>query len=114
MINLFSLELKNDDPLALTSEVRSIMHDIKNTHVKIDISLIAYVKALYPTYSHYLESFQESGNLKEITFDPLEKNFAERDKAFGKKTTPKYSEEYLCFARSEKNHAQDYSRGRDG
>ena len=29
MIKLFSFELKNDDPLALASEIRSIMHDIK-------------------------------------------------------------------------------------
>ena len=52
MIKLFSLELKNDDSLALALEVRSIMHDIKATSVEIDIPLIAYVKALYPTYSH--------------------------------------------------------------
>ena len=43
MIKLFNLELKNDDPLALASEVRSIMHDIKTTGVLIDIPLIAYV-----------------------------------------------------------------------
>ena len=73
MIKLFSLELKNDDPLALASEVRSILHDIKNTGVEFDIPLIAYVKALYPTYAHYLESLQASGNLMKITFDSLEK-----------------------------------------
>ena len=68
------------------------MHEIKNVEVEIDISLIAYVKELYPNYSHYLESLQESGNLKEITFDSLEKNFAEREKGFGNKTTPQYFE----------------------
>ena len=87
MIKLFSLELKNDDPLALASEVRSIMHDIKNTGVEIDLPLISYVKALYPTYSQYLESLQASGNLKEITFESLEKKIAEREKYFWKKTT---------------------------
>ena len=46
MIKLLKLELKNDDPLALASEVRSIMHDIKTIGVEIDIPLIAYVKAL--------------------------------------------------------------------
>ena len=66
LIELFSIELKNDDPLYLASEVRSIMHDIKTTDFQIDIPLIAYVKALYPTYSNYLESLQASGNLKEI------------------------------------------------
>ena len=71
MIKLFSLELKNEDPLALASEVRSIMHDIKITSADVDISLIAYVKALYPTYSNYLESLQASGNLVKITFLPL-------------------------------------------
>ena len=57
MITLFNIELKNDDPLALASEVRSIMHDIKNNGVEIDIPLISYVNELYPTYSHYLESW---------------------------------------------------------
>jgi len=68
MIKLFNLVLKNYDPLALALKVRSIMHDIKSTGVEIGIPLIPYVKALYPTYSNYLESLQASGNLKEITF----------------------------------------------
>jgi len=50
MIKLFNLELQNDDPLALTSEVKYIMHDIKVTDVELDIPLIDFVKALYPTY----------------------------------------------------------------
>lgn len=79
MIKLLSLELKNDDPLALALEVRSIMHDIKTTHVQIYIPLIDYVKALYPTYPYYLKLLQASGNLKEITFNSLEKNFVERE-----------------------------------
>ena len=114
MVKLFSLEMKNDDPLALASEVRSIMHDTENTGVKMDIPLIAYVKALYPTYSHYLESLQASGNFQHITFDTLEKKFAEREKAFGKMTTPLSSEEAICFTHKEKIHAQDSSRGRGG
>lgn len=40
------------------------MHDIDSTGVKIDIVLVALIKALYPTYSNYLESLQASGNLK--------------------------------------------------
>ena len=114
MVKLFSLEMKNDDPLALASEIRSIMHDIQNTGVKMDIPLIAYVKALYPTYSHYLESLQESGNLEHITFDTLEKKFAEREKAFGKMTVPSSSEEAAYLAHREKCHAPDSSRGRGG
>jgi len=88
MIKLFTLELQNDDPLALTSEVKSIMHDIKVTNVELDIPLIAFLKALYPTYSNYLESLQANGNLKDITFDSLVKKFAEREKDFGKKIAP--------------------------
>ena len=90
------------------------MHCIKNIGVEICIPLIAYAKRLYPTYSDYLESLQASGNLKEITFDSLEKTFVEREKDFGKKTTPLSSEESVCFAHREKNHAQDYYRGRGG
>lgn len=33
VVKLFSLELKNNDPLALASDVRSIMHDIKTIGV---------------------------------------------------------------------------------
>eukprot|EP00253_Pinus_taeda_P024998 PITA_24998 len=93
MIKLFTFELQNNDPLALASEVKSRMHDIKSTKVELDIPLIAFFKALYPTYSNYLESLQANGNLKDITFDSLVKKFAEREKAFGKKTTPESSEE---------------------
>ena len=114
IIKLFSVELKKDDPLALASEVRSITHDIKTTSVEIDIPMIAYVKAIYPTYSHYLVSLQASGNLKEITFDSLEKKFVEREKDFWKRTTPHSIEEAICLAQKEKNHAQYSSRGRGG
>ena len=80
----------------------------------MDISLIAYVKALYPTYSHYLESLQASGNLEHITFDTLEKKFAEREKAFGKMTAPSSSKDVAYLAHREKSHAPDSSRGRGG
>jgi len=59
MIKLFTLELQNNDPLALASKVKSIMHDIKSTKVELDIPFIAFLKAVYPTYSNYLESLQE-------------------------------------------------------
>jgi len=54
MIKLFNIEFKNDDHLALALEVRCIMNDIKTAGVQIETPLIAYVKALYPTYSNYL------------------------------------------------------------
>lgn len=88
------------------------MHDIKATRVELDIPLIFYVKVLYPTYSHYLESLQASGNLKEITFTSLEKKFVEREKDFGKKKVPQSYEEVVCLAQKEKNHEKDSSRGR--
>lgn len=113
MIKLFSFELQNDVLLALALEVKYIMHVIKVTNVELDIPLIAFVKALYPTYSNYLESLQANGNLKEITFDSFVNKFAEREKAFGKKTTQS-SEEAVCLAHREKNHAQDSSRERGG
>lgn len=88
------------------------MHDIKSIGLEIDIPLITYVKAKYPTYSHYLDSLQANGNLKEIIFDSLENKFAKREKGFGKKTTPQSTEKYVSF--TQKNHAQDSSRGRGG
>ena len=60
MLKLFNLELKNDDPTALASEITTIMHDIEATRAKIDLPLTTFIKALYPTYSHYLESLQVS------------------------------------------------------
>src|SRR5699024_10865005 len=80
MIKLFTLELQNNDPLALASEVKSIMHDIKSTKVELNIPLIAFLKALYPTYSNYLESLQANGNLKDITIDSLVKKFVKERK----------------------------------
>lgn len=55
------------------------MHDIKTIDIEIYIPLIDYVKALYPTYSNYLDSSQASGKFKKIIFDSLEKKFAERE-----------------------------------
>jgi len=52
MIKLFTLEVKNNNPLAVASEGMSIMHDIKSTKVELDIPLIAFLRALYPTYSN--------------------------------------------------------------
>eukprot|EP00253_Pinus_taeda_P036637 PITA_36637 len=113
MIKLFNLELKNYDHLALALEVKSIMHGIKVTNVELDIPLIAFLKALYPTYPNYLESLQANENLKGITFDSLVKKIVEREKDFEKKTTPQYFEEVVCLAHREKNLAQDSSIGRD-
>ena len=90
------------------------MHDIKITNVELDIPLIAFVKALYPTISNYLESLQANGNLKEITFDSLVNKRVEKEKDFGKKTTFQSYEEALCLAHRENNHDQDSSRGRCG
>jgi hypothetical protein len=64
LIQLFNLELKNDDPMALASEIEAIMHDIDAIWVKIDLPFTTFIKALYPTYSHYLESLQASGQMK--------------------------------------------------
>eukprot|EP00253_Pinus_taeda_P016850 PITA_16850 len=114
MIKLFTLELQNNDPLALVSKVKSIMHDLQATKIDLDIPLITFLKELYPNYSNYLESLQENGNLKDITFDSLVKKFVEREKAFGKKTTPESSKEAVCIAHKEKHPAQDSSRGRGG
>ena len=50
---------------------------------------------------------QANGNLKEITFDTLVNKFVEREKYFGKKTTPQSTKEAMCLAHREKNHAQD-------
>lgn len=42
IVKLFTLELQNNDPFALVSEVKSIMHDMKSTKVELDIPLIVF------------------------------------------------------------------------
>ena len=61
LVKVFNLELNDDDPMALTYEIKAIMHDIDATGVKIDVPLTTFIKALYPTYFHYLESLQSFG-----------------------------------------------------
>jgi hypothetical protein len=68
------------------------MHDIEATEMKIDLPLISFIKALYPTYSHYLELLQASGQIKSITFDRMVKKVVECEKTFGKKLTPSNGE----------------------
>jgi hypothetical protein len=60
-MKLFNLELKDNNPMKLASEIKALFHDIDSTGVKVDLQLTAFIKALYPTYSHYLESLQASG-----------------------------------------------------
>lgn len=81
-LKLFNLQLQNDDPMALISKIRAIIHDIVAIGVTIDIALVALIKALYPTYSTHLESLQSSGQLKALTFDTFTTKIAKREKVF--------------------------------
>jgi len=81
-VKIFNIELKDGDPMDLSYEIKSIMHEIDSAGVDIDIHLMTFIKALYPTYSHYLESLQASGQMKSITFDSLVEKVAECEKYF--------------------------------
>ena len=70
-MNLLKLEMKDNDPVNLASEIIALYHDIEATGVKVDLQLIVFIKALHPTYSHYLESLQASEKMKNMTFDNL-------------------------------------------
>ena len=61
LMKLFNLELKDNDPMKLAYEIRDIFHDIDVTGVNIDTQLTAFIKALYPSYTHYSESLLASG-----------------------------------------------------
>ena len=50
--------------MKLASEIIIIFHDIDATCVKVGIQLIAFINALYPSYTHYLESLEASGKMK--------------------------------------------------
>ena len=71
--------------MKLATEIRALFHDIEATSVNVDLQLTAFIKALYPTYSHYLESLQASEKMKNITFDKLVDNIAEREEEFENK-----------------------------
>jgi hypothetical protein len=102
LMKLFNLELKDNNPMKLASESKSLFNDIDSIGVKVDLKLIAFIKSLYPTYSHYLESLQASGQMKAVTFDTLVDKIAKREKAFGKKESFSTSTvETLCLAQKE-------------
>ena len=83
--------------MKIAYEIRAIFHDLDATGVKVDIQLTAFIKDLYPTYIHSLESLHASGQMKVMTFESLVEKIAEREKAFGKKES-KPNEETLCLA----------------
>lgn len=53
LITLFNLDMKGDDSMALAFEIIAFKHDI-------DAIVETFVKVLYPTKSHYIESLQAS------------------------------------------------------
>ena len=96
-MKLFNLEMKENDLMKLTYEIRVFFHDIEAMGVKVDLQLNTFIKALYPTYSLYLESLQSTEKMKDITFEKLVENIAEREKAFEKKDSLS-NIETLCLA----------------
>ena len=52
-------------------EIRSNMHTIQTSTLKLDLPLAAFIKSLYPTHSNYLDSLQASDMFKDLTFDIL-------------------------------------------
>jgi hypothetical protein len=87
------------------------MHDIEATGVKIYIPLTSFIKALCPTYYHYLESLQVSDQMKSITFDKLVEKLVEHEKDFGNKSSHSIGET-MCIYQKEKNKPHDYSIGK--
>jgi hypothetical protein len=109
LMKLFNLEMKDNDPMKLASEIRALYHDIEATGVKVDLQLTTFIKALYPTYSHYLESLQASEKMKDMTFDKLVEKIAEREKSFGKKESLP-NVETLCLAQQGKKFNDESAR----
>ena len=97
--------MSNNDSLKLAFEIKSINHEIESTGVKVDFPLTTFIKSLYPSYSHYLESLQASGQLKDLDFHKLVGKIAEREKAFGKKEASHSSNtKTLCLAQKDQKH----------
>ena len=87
MLKLFILEVKDNDPMLVASEIRATMHKIQAFGMKPDLPLAVFVKSLYPTHSNYLKSLQASGKFKDLTFDILVEKIADREETFGKKSS---------------------------
>jgi len=86
------------------------MHDINSTSVKINIALVALINTLYPTYFHYLESIQVSGQLKAFTLDTLVNKFVEHETIFDKNIVEPIGDT-LCVAQKGKNSSYDFFSG---
>ena len=82
---LFNLELKDDDPLALASEIRGIMHNIETTSVKMDVPLKKnsrnYITPIPIILSHYKVSKYISPDSLMVKFSKGER-FWEEDGSF--------------------------------
>jgi hypothetical protein len=44
LMKLFNLELKDNNPMKLASEIKSLFHDIDSTSVKVDLQLTTFIK----------------------------------------------------------------------
>jgi hypothetical protein len=46
LMKLFNLELKDNNPMKLASEIKALFYDIDSTGVKVDLQLTTFIKAL--------------------------------------------------------------------
>ena len=110
MLKFFDLEVKDNDPMLVASEIRAIMHKIQAYGMKPDLPLAAFVKSLYLTHSNYLESLQASDKFKDLTFDSMVEKIVYRHKSFGNKSSDPAGES-IFFVRKEKNRPKDTYKG---
>ncbi len=87
LMKLLNVQLKNDDPMSLAFEFKPIYHDIESIGAKDDIELTTFIKALYPTYSHYLESLQDIGQMKAMILDSLVEKIVQKERMFSEEKT---------------------------
>ncbi len=108
-MKFFNLELKDNDPMKLASEIIIFFHDIESTGVRVDLQLTTFIKALYHTYSHYLESLKASAKMKAMNFDIIVDKNVEREKDFRKKESLCNSTvETLCLAQKSRNLEESF------
>ena len=110
MLKSFSLEVKDNDPMQVASEIKESMHKIQVYVMKHDLPVTAFVKSLYSIHSNYLESLQASNKFKYLIFDTMVENIADKEKSFRKKSG-KPTRRSLCFVQKAKNHPKDPSKG---
>ena len=64
MLKLFSLKVKDNDPMLVAYDIKAIMHEIKASCMRPDLPLAKFLNSMYPNHSNYIDSLQSKRQVK--------------------------------------------------